>query len=67
GGGKVENAASQAVVTIAPKDGAKSVATSGALDGAPAPAGVVGRGRLSCGYGWAVSQLNLCAYGTRWQ
>ncbi|MEV8400990.1 L,D-transpeptidase [Streptomyces niveus] len=31
GGGKVENAASQAVVTIAPKDGAKSVATSGAL------------------------------------
>ncbi|MFI1394821.1 Ig-like domain-containing protein [Streptomyces sp. NPDC020681] len=30
-GGKVENAASQAVVTIAPKDGAKSVATSGAL------------------------------------
>ncbi|MFC8914480.1 Ig-like domain-containing protein [Streptomyces sp. NPDC047821] len=31
GGGKVENAASQAVVTIAPKDGAASVATSGAL------------------------------------
>ncbi|MFE4495922.1 Ig-like domain-containing protein [Streptomyces niveus] len=31
GGAKVENAASQAVVTIAPKDGAKSVATSGAL------------------------------------
>ncbi|MFB8349355.1 L,D-transpeptidase [Streptomyces niveus] len=30
-GGKVENAASQAVVTVAPKDGAKSVATSGAL------------------------------------
>ncbi|WP_330173513.1 Ig-like domain-containing protein [Streptomyces sp. NBC_01498] len=30
-GGKVENAASQAVVTIAPKDGATSVATSGAL------------------------------------
>ncbi|RST18747.1 hypothetical protein E2C00_20305 [Streptomyces sp. WAC05374] len=30
-GGKVENAASQAVVTIAPKDGAASVATSGAL------------------------------------
>ncbi|WP_031073634.1 L,D-transpeptidase [Streptomyces sp. NRRL S-118] len=29
--GKVENAASQAVVTIAPKDGAESVATSGAL------------------------------------
>ncbi|MCX4819510.1 Ig-like domain-containing protein [Streptomyces sp. NBC_01142] len=29
--GKAENAASQAVVTIAPKDGAKSVATSGAL------------------------------------
>ncbi|MBT2445292.1 L,D-transpeptidase family protein [Streptomyces sp. ISL-36] len=31
GGGKQENAASQAVVTIAPKDGAESVATSGAL------------------------------------
>ncbi|MEU2110559.1 Ig-like domain-containing protein [Streptomyces sp. NPDC019507] len=30
-GGKVGTAASQAVVTIAPKDGAKSVATSGAL------------------------------------
>ncbi|MEV4335266.1 Ig-like domain-containing protein [Streptomyces sp. NPDC049597] len=30
-GGKVENAASQAVVTIAPKDGADAVATSGAL------------------------------------
>ncbi|MEE1757091.1 L,D-transpeptidase [Streptomyces sp. SP18CS02] len=30
-GGKVENAASQAVVTIAPKDGAAAVATSGAL------------------------------------
>ncbi|WP_079277545.1 L,D-transpeptidase [Streptomyces sp. CB03234] len=30
-GGKVENAASQAVVTITPKDGAASVATSGAL------------------------------------
>ncbi|MEU9860825.1 Ig-like domain-containing protein [Streptomyces sp. NPDC047971] len=30
-GGKQENAASQAVVTIAPKDGADSVATSGAL------------------------------------
>lgn len=30
-GGKVENAASQAVVTIAPKDGASAVATSGAL------------------------------------
>jgi lipoprotein-anchoring transpeptidase ErfK/SrfK len=30
-GGKVGNAASQAVVTIAPKDGADSVATSGAL------------------------------------
>ncbi|MFJ8669336.1 Ig-like domain-containing protein [Streptomyces sp. NPDC093600] len=31
GGGKQETAASQAVVTIAPKDGAESVATSGAL------------------------------------
>ncbi|WP_406863239.1 Ig-like domain-containing protein [Streptomyces sp. HUAS MG47] len=31
GGGQVENAASQAVVTILPKDGAKDVATSGAL------------------------------------
>ncbi|WP_370414987.1 Ig-like domain-containing protein [Streptomyces fradiae] len=31
GGGKQENAASQAVVTIAPKDGADAVATSGAL------------------------------------
>ncbi|MFJ3580853.1 Ig-like domain-containing protein [Streptomyces sp. NPDC090127] len=31
GGGKQEIAASQAVVTIAPKDGAESVATSGAL------------------------------------
>ncbi|MFE5488224.1 Ig-like domain-containing protein [Streptomyces sp. NPDC056527] len=31
GGGKQENAASQAVVTIAPKDGADSVATSGVL------------------------------------
>jgi lipoprotein-anchoring transpeptidase ErfK/SrfK len=30
-GGQVGNAASQAVVTIAPKDGAESVATSGAL------------------------------------
>jgi lipoprotein-anchoring transpeptidase ErfK/SrfK len=30
-GGKVGNTASQAVVTIAPKDGARSVATSGAL------------------------------------
>lgn len=30
-GGKVENAASQAVVTIAPKDGADAVATMGAL------------------------------------
>ncbi|MGW0703975.1 L,D-transpeptidase [Streptomyces sp. NPDC002867] len=30
-GGKVENAASRAVVTIAPKDGADAVATSGAL------------------------------------
>ncbi|GAA4899663.1 Ig-like domain-containing protein [Streptomyces coeruleoprunus] len=31
GKGQVENAASQAVVTVAPKDGADSVATSGAL------------------------------------
>ncbi|MFP1627897.1 Ig-like domain-containing protein [Streptomyces sp. 5K101] len=31
-GGRVENAASRAVVTIAPKDGADAVATSGALN-----------------------------------
>ncbi|MDT9680548.1 Ig-like domain-containing protein [Streptomyces sp. TRM76323] len=31
GSGQVENAASQAVVTVAPKDGADAVATSGAL------------------------------------
>ncbi|MFV2119292.1 Ig-like domain-containing protein [Streptomyces sp. Act-28] len=31
GAGRVENAASQAVVTVAPKDGAEAVATSGAL------------------------------------
>ncbi|MFJ8585320.1 Ig-like domain-containing protein [Streptomyces sp. NPDC093595] len=64
-GGKVENAASQAVVTIAPKDGAESVATSGALK-VTAEKGTLSTVTVADSKGNPV-EGKLAAGGTRWE
>ncbi|RSS27813.1 Ig-like domain-containing protein, partial [Streptomyces sp. WAC08241] len=65
GGAKQENAASQAVVTILPKDGADSVATSGVLK-VTAQQGKLTTVTVADSKGTAV-EGRIAADGTSWQ